>query len=138
MDRMQILLAVSLKELGVEIEEENYQLICDMVYLAEKNGIHINPATVEFSLVSGHAFSPKIKKFNWGYPHSLYGDIKEISDYLKIEKVLIEKYGDKNTLNRYKLDDESKQKLDGLKSEIERKGLERCLREAAGLEKKAA
>ena len=139
MDRMQTLLAVSLNYLDVPIKIENAQEIMDIVYLAERNGININPSTIKFSRKSGHAYSPTIREFNWGHFHSLYVDIREIVNYLKVDKFLRENKGAKgDVLSEWKLDESSRKKLDELKVQIQTSGIERCLIEASKTEEEAA
>ena len=139
MDRMQQLLAVSLSYLGVPINIENFQEICDVAYLCKQRGIDICSPEVKLNPKSGRTYSPTNRMYNWGYAHNLRNEIQEIVTELDSEKWLREKRGMIcNTLREWKLDKESRKKLDNLKSEIIEKGIERCLREAFEKEKVAA
>jgi hypothetical protein len=78
MDRMQIGFVLGMNALGIPIQLENYQLICDNLYKCKALGIHISPSRIEFDGRTGHAYSPRTHE-DGGYPsRSLLDDIIEV------------------------------------------------------------
>ena len=78
MDRMQIGFKLAMDALGIPIIPDNYQRICDAVYLAKRVGAYISPARILWDAQTGHAYSPLTHETGGHPSRNLLDDILEI------------------------------------------------------------
>lgn len=118
LNRQQIALKLGLDVLGVEIKEDNYRYICNLVYLAEQRGINISPGRIEFDKTKRIAYSPGSYQHYEGR-HNLLDDVKEIEESLPSWR--------KGRYSGWFIDTDNKRKLERLKRDVEDKGIESLL-----------
>jgi hypothetical protein len=78
LDRMQIGLLLGMNILGIEVNGNNYRRICDAIYEAQKIGVYISPARIEFNERTGHAYSPLSHEDGGSPSRNLSDDVWEI------------------------------------------------------------
>ena len=117
MDREQIGLKLAMDILGVEFNDDNYRRVCDLTCLAVKKGIPLSSRRLV--LRDGHAYAAN----NWGiHFDGLPADYEQICHDLQTGF---------DESGGWELDDTTTQKLIELRQEINEKGLEVLLRNAA-------
>lgn len=114
MNRMQIVLALGLSVLGVEPRIERYRTICNLVYLASKEGVFLSPSRIELS-DDGYAYSPMSHESGGQPASNLLSDLMEIGESAR--------YGEDIT-KAWRLDEQSENRLRKLRKNIQRHGLD--------------
>lgn len=109
---MQIGKYLVLQELGVDLSLDNYQEICDVLYLAGKRGVNFADR-IYFDEKSGHAYSVKSHEDgghpSWGLEDDIFEMSREVED-----------------VEGWVLDDLSLERLRRLKKDIDEKGVRVC------------
>ena len=119
MDRLQIALKVALKSLDIPLSMENYNLICDVSYIAQQRGLYFSPSRILYNPRTNSCFSPMSHESGGNPSRNLKHDLAEITNELD--------RGFDESVN-WELEEKSKKKLMTLKSYMEKYGVKNLLR----------
>lgn len=117
---MQIALKLGMDVLGIPVKAENYRQICDVLYLAEKSGVHISPGRIILDPITRHAHAPALRS---GWPDCYYPTFS-----LQFEEIERELNLGRDDSEGWCLDENSTKKLEELKRLISLHGIENLLK----------